>query len=230
MTTTGSISRLSPLHSVHGQLGADFTEVAGWQLVEGYGSVEDEFAAVTESAGVCDMTGRMAVRVKSLDLDAVVGSSRVPEVGSVARDGDLVIARLTAEEVLVLGPPTEIGGWQVQLGVESDGVPSRQVTDVTSGMTALRIVGPRAREVIASLTSLDVRERSMPDGSCAQAAFAEVHGTLLRRDIAGDAAFELYVAREFGVYVWEVVLESLGHGGVVPFGTAALLRLERGQQ
>jgi len=25
------------------------------------------------------------------------------------------------------------------------------------------------------------------------------------------------------------VLESLGHGGVVPFGTAALLRLERGQ-
>ena len=230
MTTAEHITRLSPLHSVHGQLGAVFTEVAGWQMVERYGSIEDELTGVTDSAGVCDMTGQMAVRVKSLDLDAVVGSSRVAEIGSIAHDGDLVIASLTAEEVLVLGPPTDIDVWQTQLGVETDGVPSRQVTDVTSGMTALRIVGPRARDVISSLTSLDVRERSMPDGSCAQAAFAEVHGTLLRRDIAGDAAFELYVAREFGVYVWEVVLESVGHGGVAPFGNAALLRLERGQQ
>ena len=229
MTTAEYITRLSPLHSVHEQLGAVFTEAFGWQVVERYGSIEDELAGVTDSASVCDMTGRTAVRVKSLDLDAVIGSSRVPAIGSIARDGELVIARLTQEEVLVLGPPDDIDVWQTQLGVETNGVPSRQGTDVTSGMTALRIVGPRARDVIASLTSLDVRERSMPDGSCAQAAFAEVHGTLIRRDIAGAAAFELYVAREFGVYVWEVVLESLGHGGVVPFGTAALLRLEQGQ-
>ena len=229
MTTSTSISRLSPLHSLHVQHGAVFTEVSGWQMVERYGAVEDEIRAVSESAGVCDMTGRTAVRVKSLDLDTVLGSSRVAEVGSVARDGDFVIARLTEEEVLILGPPTDSDVWNTQLGVETHGVPSRQVTNVTSGMTALRIVGPRARDVIFSLTSLDVRDRSMPNGSCAQAAFAEVHGTLVSRDIAGAAAFELFVAREFGVYVWEVVLESLGHGGVVPFGTSALLRLERGQ-
>ena len=229
MTTTESISRLSPLHSLHGLLGADFTDVAGWQMVERYGDIEVEVRAVTESAGVCDMTGRTAVRVKSLDLDAVLGSARVPKIGSVVPDGDLVIARLTAEEVLVLGPPTAVDDWQAAVGVESDGEPSRQVTNVTSGMTALRIAGPRARDVIASLTSLDVRERSMPDGSCSQAAFAEVHGTLLRLDIDGAAAFELYVAREFGVYVWEVVLESLGHDGVVVFGNKTLRQLERGQ-
>jgi len=181
------------------------------------------------SAGVCDMTGRTAVRVKSLDLDTVLGSARVPEIGSIVWDGDLVNARLTAEEVLVVGPPTAFDGWQALVGIETDGEPSRQVTNVTSGMTVLRIAGLRARDVIASLTSLDVRDRSMPDGACAQAGFAEVHGTLLRVDIAGAAAFELYVAREFGVYVWEVVLESLGHDGVVPFGNEALRRLERGQ-
>jgi len=214
---------------LHVQHGAVFAEVAGWQMVERYGGDEDEIRTVTDSAGVCDMTGRTAVRVKSLDMNTVLGSSRMAEIGSVVRDGDLVIARLTAEEVLVLGPPTAIDGWQALVGVESDGEPSRQVTNVTSGMTVLRIAGPRTRDVIASLTSLDVRERSMPDGACAQAAFAEVHGTLLRRDIAGAAAFELYVAREFGVYVWEVVLESLGHDGVVAFGNETLRRLERGQ-
>ena len=198
-------------------------------MVERYDGVEDEMKVVGGSAGVCDMTGRTAVRVKSLDLDTVLGSARVPEIGSIVRDGDLVNARLTAEEVLVVGPPTAIDGWQALVGIETDGEPSRQVTNVTSGMTVLRIAGLRARDVIASLTSLDVRDRSMPDGACAQAGFAEVHGTLLRVDIAGAAAFELYVAREFGVYVWEVVLESLGHDGVVPFGNEALRRLERGQ-
>jgi heterotetrameric sarcosine oxidase gamma subunit len=222
------------LHSIQVGLGAVFTEVSGWQMVERYDGVEDEIQVVAGSAGVCDMTGRTAVRVKSLDLDTVLGSARVPEIGSIVRDGDLVNARLTAEEVLVLGPPTAIDGWQALVGIdqiriETDGEPSRQVTNVTSGMTVLRIVGLRARDVIASLTSLDVRDRSMPDGACAQAGFAEVHGTLLRVDIAGAAAFELYVAREFGVYVWEVVLESLGHDGVVPFGNEALRRLERGQ-
>ena len=198
-------------------------------MVERYDGVEDEMQGVGGSAGVCDMTGRTAVRVKSLDLDTVLGSARVPEIGSIVRDGDLVNARLTAEEVLVVGPPTAIDGWQALVGIETDGEPSRQVTNVTSGMTVLRIAGLRARDVIASLTSLDVRDCSMPDGACAQAGFAEVHGTLLRVDIAGAAAFELYVAREFGVYVWEVVLESLGHDGVVPFGNEALRRLERGQ-
>jgi dimethylglycine dehydrogenase len=217
------------LHSIQVGLGAVFTEVYGWQMVERYDGVEDEIQVVGGSAGVCDMTGRTAVRVKSLDLDTVLGSARVPEIGSIVRDGDLVNARLTAEEVLVVGPPTAIDGWQALVGIETDGEPSRQVTNVTSGMTVLRIAGLRARDVIASLTSLDVRDRSMPDGACAQSGFAEVHGTLLRVDIAGAAAFELYVAREFGVYVWEVVFESLGHDGVVPFGNEALRRLERGQ-
>ena len=100
--------------------------------------------------------------------------------------------------------------------------------DVTSGLAGLKIAGPRAQDVIASLTDLDLRERSMPDGSCAQAGFAQVHGTLLRLDIANVAAYELYVAREYGVYMWEVVLESLGDGVVVPFGHEALQRLEQG--
>ena len=82
---------------------------------------------------------------------------------------------------------------------------------------------------MASLTDLDLRDSALPDGSCAQAGFAGVHGTLLRLNIANAAAFELYIAREFGVYVWDVVVESLGHGAVVPFGNEALQRLEQGR-
>ncbi len=228
MAIAHSPARLSPLHALHVEAGAVMAEVAGWQLVQRYGDVEGELEAVARSAGVCDISGRSAVRIKSFRLDDRPGD-RMPAVGSVlsVSDGDSVIARLTAEEALAIGPPSPVGSFQT--GIESDGEPLRYVTDVTSGLAGLRIAGPRARDVLGALTDLDLRDRSMPDGSCAQAGFAQVHGILLRLDIGGAPAYELYVAREYGVYVWEAVLESLGHGGVVPFGTESLRRLERGR-
>lgn len=203
-------------------LGAVVADAAGWQLVQHYGSVEDEVRAVGESAGICDITGRSAARVKSFDIDGVLGTL-APEIGSVVEDGDRIIARLTAEEALMIGPPTANREWHG--GVEQSGEPTRYVTDVTSGLTGLKIAGPRAREVIGSLTDLNVGESLMQDGSCAQAGFAQIYGILLRLDVGTVPAYELYVAREFGVYVWEVVIESLGHGGVVPFGNETLAQL-----
>jgi heterotetrameric sarcosine oxidase gamma subunit len=218
--------RLSPLHTIHAEAGAALADVAGWQVVQRYGHAEDEATAVGESAGVCDITGRAMLRVKSFDLDGVLGAI-APEVGSIVGDDDRVIARLTDEEALVIGSPSAKGDWKG--GIDPSGEPARYITDVTSGMTGLKIAGPRAHEVISSLTDLDMREASMPYGSCAQAGFAQVHGTLLRREIGGLPDYELYVAREFGVYVWEAVLESLGHGGVVPFGHETLTLLEQGR-
>ena len=225
MTISDSPVRLSPLHSLHVTADAVFTGVAGWQMVQQYGDVDEELRIVGASAGVCDITGRSLARVKSFDLESVLGEMTI-EVGSVVRDGERVIARLTPEEALVIGAPAAGTDWSG--GIEPEGEPARYITDVTSGLTALRIVGPRAREVISLLTDLDVRDGSMPDGSSSQAGFAEVHGTLLRLDVSATPAYELYVARELGAYVWDAVLESLGHGEVVPFGNEVLVRLEQG--
>ena len=226
MAIAHSPARLSPLHALHVELGAVFAEVAGWQVVQSYGDVEGELGAVAASAGVCDISGRSAVRIKSIRLDDVLGD-RAPAIGSVLRDGDSFIARLTAEEALTIGPASIDGISQV--GIEQTLDPLRYVIDVTSGLAGLRIAGPRARDVLAALTDLDLRDGSMPDGSCAQAGFAQVHGTLLRLDLDGAAAYELYVAREYGAYMWQVVLESLGHAGVVNFGAEVLRRLQRGR-
>jgi heterotetrameric sarcosine oxidase gamma subunit len=224
MLTARYSNRLSPLHALNTAAGAIFADVAGWQVVKKYSDVDGELQAVTESVGVCDITGRSAVRVKSFRLDDVLGK-RTCSIGSIVRDCDAVIARLTSEEALAIGPRSAGGSWQA--GIDSDGEPTRHVIDVTSGLAGLRIAGPLTRDVLASLTDLDLRERAMPDGSCAQAGFAQVQGTLLRLDVGGAPAYELYVAREYGVYMWEVIIESLGQGMVVPFGDEALRRLER---
>ena len=201
---------------------AVMTAVADWQVVQRYGDVEDELRAVLRSAGVCDISGRSAIRIKSFHLDEVLGE-RSPKLGAITSDGDDTIARLTAEEALAICPPSAEGSWHA--GIEPLGTPSRYLTDVTPGLAGVRIAGPRALEVIASLTDLDLRDQALPDNSCRQAGFAQVHGTLLRLDIENTPAYELYVAREFGVYIWEVILESLGHGAVTPFGAQALKKL-----
>ncbi|HIN14311.1 MAG TPA: hypothetical protein EYM69_01565 [Dehalococcoidia bacterium] len=225
MTTSEKPSRLGALHALHVQSGANMIDVAGWQVVHGYADSEEESEAVTRSAGVCDISGRSVVNIKSVRLDDVLGE-RSPTIGSVHRDGDSLIARLTTEEALAIGPPSAVDSWKA--GISPTGDPRRYITDVTSGLEGIKIVGPRAREVIASLTDLDLRENHTPNNSCAQAGFAQVHATLLRIDITNTTpSYELYVAREYGVYMWEVVLESLGPGAVVPFGDAALRRLQQ---
>ncbi len=222
MANAHSPARLSPLHALHVAAGAVFTEVASWQIVGSYGDAEGESRAAAASAGVCDISGRSAVRIKGTRLgDARAGN--VPAVGSVQQDDDLLIARLTAEEALAIGPPSTTGSLLDPVSQAGDS--TTYVIDLMSGLAGFRIVGPRARAVLAALTDLDLRDGSMPDQTCAQAGFAGVHGTLLRLDIAGEPAYELYVAREYGVYVWETVLEA----GALPFGAEALSRLEQGR-
>lgn len=224
--TVHAPARLTPLHAHHLRAGAVMADVAGWKIVQHYGDADAELGAAAKSAGVCDISGRTTVRIKSFELDGVLGA-RSPEIGSLLSESDTVLARLTADEMLAIGPPSVAGSWHA--GISPEGNPPRYVTDVTSGLMGMKIVGPQARDVVASLTDLDLRDLSMPHGSCAQAGFVQVHGTLLRLDVNGVAAYELYVAREFGVYVWEAVLESLGHNPVAPFGHEALQTLERGQ-
>ena len=58
--------------------------------------------------------------------------------------------------------------------------------------------------------------------TCAQAKLAEIHGTVLRRDLGGLTSYDLYVGREYGVYMWDALMEAGEEHGLVPFGTEAM--------
>jgi hypothetical protein len=100
---------------------AVFIGVGGWQMVQKYGDVDEELRIVGASVGVCDITGRSMARVKSFDLESVLGEMTI-EVGSVVRDGERVIARLTSEEALVIGAPAVGTDWSG--GIEPEGAPA----------------------------------------------------------------------------------------------------------
>ena len=74
------------------------------------------------------------------------------------------------------------------------------LTDVSHGRAALRISGPRTRELLAKGCSLDLHPRAFLAGHCAQTSLAHV-GVLLQLPRTGDD-FELYCARSYAQHLW----------------------------
>jgi heterotetrameric sarcosine oxidase gamma subunit len=100
------------------------------------------------------------------------------------------------------------------------------MTDVTSIYAQFLLAGPRSRDVLAKLTSLNVSERAFPDGECRSTSVAHVHATVLRRDVGGLPGFHLLAGRDYGEFVWEAVLHAGLEFGLAPFGLEALAVLE----
>jgi glycine cleavage system aminomethyltransferase T len=105
--------------------------------------------------------------------------------------------------------------------------PPSGATDVTSVYANFRLVGPRSREMLSKLTSLNLSDVALPNLACAQANVAHVHGIVLRKDIGSVPAFYLLVGREYGESVWQ----SMAHAGdefhLCQFGLEALQLLEK---
>ncbi len=59
-------------------------------------------------------------------------------------------------------------------------VASSSVTDVTSIYSAILLAGPKSREVLQKLTTLNVNDKAMPEGAARQTRLAHVNATILR--------------------------------------------------
>jgi glycine cleavage system aminomethyltransferase T len=97
--------------------------------------------------------------------------------------------------------------------------PPVYVTDVTSVYAQFLLAGPRSREILRKLTSLNVPD--LDNLSCGQANLAHVHCVVLRNDLENMSAFHLLVSREYGESVWEAVMQAGNEFQLTQFGLAA---------
>jgi glycine cleavage system aminomethyltransferase T len=141
----------------------------------------------------------------------------VPEVGRVVRVGNagalLRCCRLTADSALFLSTAP------IELATAPAGCAHR--TDLTSGRTIVAVAGPGSVDLLRAATQVDLRDREMPDGRCLQSSLARVPATILRFDRQGTRSYEILVPRDYGEYVWEVLLDAGAPLNVRPVGVAA---------
>ena len=221
----------------HAQLamGAVMADADGWQLPAHYGDASRESVWLRETVGVSDVSPIGKLRAVGEDAAQAVGAlvPRAPDlsIGSVGeadspleRGGKLLAARLAPDEILLLTPTGESSS-AVTAILASETASCAHIVDVTSALTGVSIIGPATQELMNRVTELDVSPCSLTDLSCVQSRFAEGQGLLLRRDVHGIPIYQLYAGREFGEFLWEVLVETAKEVGGGPVGTEALLRL-----
>jgi glycine cleavage system aminomethyltransferase T len=179
------MERISGLHRCHLRAQARMQTFFGWQLPAWFTDPASETGQVRSSAGISD-----ASYLTKLDIRGAIDAFPAP-----AR-----IWKLTPAHRLVTSP--------VPLTFDA----SASITDVTSLYSAILLAGPKSRQVLERLTTLDVSSASMPEGAARQARLAHVNAIILR-----SQDFFVLTTRDVAEHVWDALL----HAGANPFGSIA---------
>jgi glycine cleavage system aminomethyltransferase T/glycine/D-amino acid oxidase-like deaminating enzyme len=183
-------------------------------------------AAIFDLSAFCvfDVTGPSALaavqRVAMRQMDVPVG--RVVYTPLLTPRGgfrsDLTIMRLGDEHFRFV---TGGAHGRADLKWVADHLPadgSAQVTDLTSAWTTLGLWGPRARDILSSLTSDDVSHEGFPFARCRTIEVGPVRALASRISYVGDLGWELHVPIEQGARLWDAVWEAGAPHGLVPAG------------
>lgn len=137
-----------------------------------------------------------------LFLSAVENATRITlpvAPNTVAASGELKALWLGPDEWLIVGPP----GREAELVEFLHGELANQhaaVVDVSEARTVIVVAGPRARELLAKGTSLDLHPRVFGPGRCAQSGIARTN--MILEQIDERPTFEVYVLNSFADYLW----------------------------
>ena len=92
------------------------------------------------------------------------------------------------------------------------------VTDLTSAYTTIGLWGPRARDILASVTSADVSNEGFGFGSCRTIEVDSLAVLASRISYVGELGWELYVPIEQGARLWKILHEAGAAHGAIPVG------------
>ncbi len=116
-----------------------------------------------------------------------------------------------------------------QDGMPADG--SAQLHDATNQWTTFGLWGPRARDILASVTSADVSHAGFPFLTTKTVDIDGVRTLASRISYVGELGWEIYVPIEQGLRVWDALWEAGKPHGLAPVGIgtyAVTSRLEKG--
>jgi sarcosine oxidase gamma subunit len=183
--STSPIAR-SPLAELHRRNGATIEEREGWIVASRY---PDEPAA--GRSAIVDLAHRPTREINGPDVGQRLVELCGAEVAvrQIHSGSGWQAYRLTSGRAIVFGKtPVEIPG----------------ALDVTGGWISLALIGPDIERLLSKVTAVDLRERTLPVGSCCQGPIFGVN-TLFGR-FAGR--FELHICGDSAEFLWEVLMDA----------------------
>jgi aminomethyltransferase len=227
----------------HRQLGARLIDFAGWEMPVSYPTgILDEHRAVRERVGLFDLSHMGEVWVSGPGAGdalayALVSNPPKLQVGRahysmiVADDGgiidDLIVYRVADERFMVVPNASNRVAVVDALGERIKGHDAA-MDDASLRTSLVAVQGPRAAELLQPLTDVDLS--MLKYYAIAEGHAADVPAFVARTGYTGEDGFELFVAWEAALPVWDKLLAEGERFGITPSGLGArdTLRLEAG--
>ncbi len=251
--------RMRPVHGMQREMGgvfglnygwehplyfdADVPDSAGFTRQPWWESVGREARILRERAGIIDISNfakyvvqgpggedwlndvfanRMPTKVGRSCLTPLIGKR-----GGVA--GDFTVTRLAEDEFWVIGSGmAERFHQRVFRAVPlPEGTTFESRTEAVCGFN---VAGPRARDLLARLTTADLSNEAFPFFRSARITVAGVDCVAVRVSFTGDLGWELHCAEADQVALYTALLDKGRELGAGPIGSRALmsLRVEKG--
>ena len=245
--TTHSPLTVSPLHSVHTGLKAQFTDFAGWNMPVRYSSELAEHKAVREAAGIFDLSHMGEITVSGPEAELALDHALIGNLSGVAVGrarysmlchdtggvlDDLVVYRLAEDEFMVVANASNVAVVATELRDRSHGF-GVQVVDRSAEYALIAVQGPKSPDIIGAVCDADLAGLKYYAG--VPAGLTGVDGRrhellLARTGYTGEDGFELYVAPDEATDVWAALTAAGAPHGLLPAGLACrdTLRLEAG--
>jgi sarcosine oxidase, subunit alpha len=238
-------AKRSAIHRRHRELGATVRWAGDWRRAYDYGTPDAETLAVQSSAGLIDVStlGKLLVRgpdagelldrlypnrMSNLKPGRIRYGVLTSEAGRITDDG--TVCRLDDESFYVTTTSSGAGAvehsftwWLEAWGLDA------HITDLTQGVGAMNLAGPRSREVLAELTDLDCSAEGFTYLDAKHADVAGVPCMLLRIGFVGELGYEIHCPAANAEHLWDAIVRAGSPKGLRPFGLEPqrVLRLQK---
>jgi aminomethyltransferase len=232
----------TPLHTRHRALGARMVEFGGWDMPVEYSGITDEHMAVRTRAGLFDVSHMGQIEIAGTDaLKAVqhitsndasrLADTQIQYSALTTPQGtfvdDVLTYRLSGDHFMLVvnaGNIVKDFRWIAERVKEAGG--DAAAVNTSSRYALLALQGPAAREVLQTLTGVDLS--AIKYYWFATGEVAGVRVTISRTGYTGEDGFEVFVPPSAAERVWDAILQAGKGAGVIPAGLGArdTLRLE----
>jgi sarcosine oxidase, subunit alpha len=238
-------AKRSSIHGRQRDQGANVMWAGDWRRAYDYGDPKAEALAVHKAAGLIDVStlGKMIVRgpdagemldrlypnrFSNLKPGRIRYGVIASDAGRIMDDG--TICRLDEESFYVTTTSSGAGAmydwfswWLADWRLDV------HLTDVTQGLGAVNLAGPRARQIMSKLTELDCSGEAFTYLDGKRAEVAGVPCLILRIGFVGEVGYEIHFPSAHGEHLWDALLEAGTPHGLRPFGLEPqrLLRLQK---
>ncbi len=251
------IFRKTPINDWHVKNKAKFENVGQWKRAWYYPNgnesmheaVQRESKAARESAGILDASTLGKIDIQGTDasefLNRVytnswtkldIGKCRyglmLNEDGMVYDDG--VTTRLDKNHFIMT---TTTGGAANVLAKLEDYLQTEwpeldvYLTSVTDHYATISVCGPNSKKIVSKvIPNLDLSEDNLPHMSFKNTTIDNIKCRVMRISFTGEQSYEINIQANYGMSLWEKIIESGKEFNITPYGTETmhLLRAEKG--